>query len=477
MLDGARILRAGPVTAHFIDGDLRHIRVDGRQVLNRVYFAVRDPKWGTLVNSLANLRIQEANGGFFVAYDAVCRAGEIHFRFKAEIAGAADGTIAWRAHGEALASFMKNRVGWCVLHPVEGLAGERCEVEHSDGSAERGWFPRYISPHQPFFDVRAIRHEVRPGLTAEVRFSGDTFEMEDQRNYADSTYKIYSTPLALPFPARMKAGDRVHQIVTLKLDRVVRVDLDGEPRPMPEVGFVWSPALTADAVAALRPTHVRVDRPEDLDAAAALHVRLECPFVTDYPQRRVLVLDGAPVPGEVPPGAEIAVGTSVFFAELNRRHPDTGRADAVCFPIDPRVHANDDLSIVENLPSQAAIVEGACRIFPGKGVAATPVGLNPERQRSWFGAAWALGSLKHLAESGATSVTFDYPYEILGAVAGATHVLPCRSSDPLAVEALAVRQEGRVRVFLANFTPADRRVEVQGQIVTVPACRLTAGEL
>ena len=99
--------------------------------------------------------------------------------------------------GEALSTLRKNRIGFCILHPM-ACAGLPCTISHVDGSVERGAFPTYISPHQPFVEFDAITHEM-PGLTAELRLSGDTFEMEDQRNWTDASFKTYSTPLRLPF--------------------------------------------------------------------------------------------------------------------------------------------------------------------------------------------------------------------------------------------------------------------------------------
>jgi hypothetical protein len=479
MLDDFRMLRAGPISALYVDGDLRHIRIEGREVLRRVYFALRDRHWKTLPNAISNLRLHEREGGFSIDYDAECRDCEIRFRWSASIAGKADGSISWRAHGKALSGFLKNRVGWCVLHPVEGLAGARCEVQHSDGSAERGWFPRHISPHQPFLDIRAIRHEVLPGLSAEVRLSGDIFEMEDQRNWTDASYKIYSTPLALPFPAEMRPGEQVHQIVTLRLDRVVRIEFTGDPLPMPEIGFRYREGLTAKTVAEIRPAHLRVDRSEDLTEAAFFGVPLESPFVVTggAPMRRLLVLDSAATPDFVPAGVEVAVGTNRNFAEFNRTPPDTDAADAVCFPIDPGVHAADNLTLVENLAAQAVVVENARRLAPGKRIAITPVRLDPGRWRSWFGAAWMTCTIKHLAESGASSITFDEANSLLGAIAGASHVVPCRSTEPLAVEALVVRMGDRLQAIVANFAGTARRVELPGKIIDLPPACLMHVEL
>ncbi len=43
--------------------------------------------------------------------------------------------------------------------------------------------------------------------------------MEDQRNWTDASYKTYSTPLALPFPVEIRAGETVEQTVTLWVTR------------------------------------------------------------------------------------------------------------------------------------------------------------------------------------------------------------------------------------------------------------------
>src|SRR4030095_1750096 len=78
-------------------------------------------------------------------------------------------------------------------------------------------FPRYISPEQAFRNIRALRHEVVTGIHAEVRFEGDVFETEDQRNWTDALFKTYSTPVDLPFPVQVEKGSRIRQSVTVSL--------------------------------------------------------------------------------------------------------------------------------------------------------------------------------------------------------------------------------------------------------------------
>jgi sensor histidine kinase YesM len=65
-------------------------------------------------------------------------------------------------------------------------AGKPCRVERIDGTIIESFFPFYISAHQPFKEMRAVSHRVTEDLEAEVRFEGEVFEMEDQRNWTDA---------------------------------------------------------------------------------------------------------------------------------------------------------------------------------------------------------------------------------------------------------------------------------------------------
>ena len=41
--------------------------------------------------------------------------------------------------------------------------------------------------------------------------------MEDQRNWTDASFKTYSTPLELPFPVELSAGEQIRQRFVLGL--------------------------------------------------------------------------------------------------------------------------------------------------------------------------------------------------------------------------------------------------------------------
>ena len=70
-------------------------------------------------------------------------------------------------------------------------------------------------------DLRALTHEPLPGLRVACRMEGDTFEMEDQRNWMDASYKTYVRPLALPWPYTLAKGEKLSQRVSLPVTGTV----------------------------------------------------------------------------------------------------------------------------------------------------------------------------------------------------------------------------------------------------------------
>jgi hypothetical protein len=271
-------LRAGPLAMRFEPhtGFLRTIRCGDREVLRAIYAAVRDARWGTVTPQITLAQSHIGDDRFRIAFEAVCARDEIDFRWRGEITGESDGTVTYAMDGVARSTFRRNRIGFCVLHPIRGCAGQPCTVEHTDGSVASGVFPRDVSPHQPFFDLRAISHEAAPGVRATVRFAGDTFEMEDQRNWTDASFKTYCTPLALPLPVEVAAGTRIRQSVTLTVEGTPESAVSAAgpaptatdpqpPVPLPGLGLVLSPGSAppdpeaAARLRALRLTHLRVD--------------------------------------------------------------------------------------------------------------------------------------------------------------------------------------------------------------------------
>lgn len=256
-----RVLRAGTLSVELDAGNLRYIRLGGTEVLRAISFILRDRNWGTYAPSIENLKIKEDTDSFSVAYEATCMDDTQELRYTAQITGHADGALRFDGVATGVTDFLTNRAGFVVLHGVEGVSGRPAEVLHVDGSVERASFPELIDPVQPFKDIRALTHQPLPGVRVTCTMEGDTFEMEDQRNWSDASYKTYVRPLSAPWPYTIAAGETVSQSVSLAIDgplpapaeaasRAVTVTV-GEPAgPMPQIGLALAPehiAATAQA--------------------------------------------------------------------------------------------------------------------------------------------------------------------------------------------------------------------------------------
>ncbi len=210
-----RTLTAGALTAVLDSGMLRYIRFGDTEVMRAIAFLVRDENWGTFTPEITNLKLAESDGAFAVTYDARCKDAKRSISYQAKITCSADGTLLFNVKAKPDSDFLTNRTGFVVLHPLTGVAGHPVEVEHVDGRKIKSEFPAIISPIQPFYDIRALTHEVQPGLSVTCRMEGDTFEMEDHRNWTDASFKTYVRPLSLPWPYTLPAGQEVSQSVTL----------------------------------------------------------------------------------------------------------------------------------------------------------------------------------------------------------------------------------------------------------------------
>jgi D-apionolactonase len=215
-------LRAGELTVEFVAGGLRTLRYEGHEVLRAVAYVVRDSSWGTYNPEITECSIDQSEGSFAVTYRGRCASADPNqaLTYQASITGNAQGKLVFDVLAEPLTPFLTARCGFAVLHPIDGVAGREVIVEHADGSQEQSTFPEFIVPAQPFKDIRALQHWVTPGITARCCMNGDVFEMEDQRNWSDASYKTYVRPLSLPWPYVMEQGIANRQSVEVDIKRV-----------------------------------------------------------------------------------------------------------------------------------------------------------------------------------------------------------------------------------------------------------------
>jgi hypothetical protein len=210
-------LRAGPLSMTYEGGDLRTLRLGEHEIVRRIYFAVRDRNWGTVAPCFIREDVQVSADSFLITCQVENRSGDIDFAWQGTLQGDSNGLITCSMEGTARTTFLKNRIGFCILVPA-GCAGVECSIEHVGGMAEKAIFPSDICADQPvlpFNSLGGIAYPVGGGVWAELRFDGEIFEMEDQRLWTDASFKIYGTPLSLPYPVKIQAGTRVVQSVNI----------------------------------------------------------------------------------------------------------------------------------------------------------------------------------------------------------------------------------------------------------------------
>ncbi|MFS0734983.1 hypothetical protein ABC304_06075 [Microbacterium sp. 1P10UB] len=401
----------------------------GVVVLRSIRAVVRDADWATATPEIS--RIDEGPDSLTLAVTWTDLGADV----AGDVTVRADGdVVSVTFDAESRAAFRTNRVGLVVLHPHR-LAGVPLRVVHAGGGQESTAFPRAVSPHQPVFDIAGLAWAV-DGVEVDLAFGGDVFEMEDQRNWTDASYKTYSRPLDLPFPYDLAAGERVAQSVTVRAAGAAtavgargadRIELRAEgtfpdivvgaasaPEPAPHE--VTSEALLVELD--LSATNWRAALARAAGTAAALDVRLIAPPTADapwgtktpgavtgaeleaalgsavrelvgLPVRRVGVFDPVSHLSEPALVAALRValadaalspalvgGTRSHFTELNREQERVpADVDAVAFGLTPLFHTLGDEQLFESIAVQRALAAQAVEIAGDRPVHVGPVTL------------------------------------------------------------------------------------------------------
>ncbi len=574
-------LRAGSLEITYEAGDLRHIRLGSREIIRRIYAAVRDANWGTVPGTLHDERIETGPDWFRIDYRSMHRRGDIEFEWRARILGTAESSVVFEFEGMAGTTFLRNRIGCCVLHPIRECCGKPVRIHRVDGSVHTDTFPTIIASGQPvpgFQDMTGIDHEIEPGLWAGVRFTGEVFETEDQRNWTDASFKTYSTPIRLPFPAEIAAGTRLRQTVEVRLlhDRPVSVPRSTGPgrsaavyldpgsariRRLPDIGLGAAShdqplsdqeltQLSALSLAHLRvdlhladpgyPARLRRHAREAADLGVPLEMALHFPASGASDLRplfeavrsarpdivRIMVFqDGRrSTPAELfglvrgplaDFAAPIGAGTDADLYQLNLERPP-GDAEFIAWSMNPQVHAFDLTSLAETPEAAAQQITSVAAYFPGVPLVVSPITLKPRfnpvasgvpmrppdgelppevdaRQLSLFGAGWTLAMLGALTPMAVESLTWfetsgprgvlesakpALPASLFPSVPGGVfplyhvfadlaeftrgEVLRVQSGPNRTLATLAIRQQGRVALWIANLTPETVEARITG---------------
>jgi hypothetical protein len=454
-------LSAGGLTATLDGPDLTHIRLGGVEIVRRILLTVRDTNWDTLQPQVVRSSLTADAEHFQLELEGQHVGGQIDFRWQVSIRGDATGTLRYALDGVAASEFSYNRIGLCVLHPVWTCAGAAYRASEARRS-HSGVLGADITP-QVVTD--GIAHALTPpcdalelmpagGGTISFGFTGDLFEMEDQRNWTDDSFKTYCTPARLGVPFAAAEGQRIRQAVAVRAagfdievrepDGPITVSLGAPvPRSVPPLGLAMSGDLSVPTEAEgaslrrLGIAHVRADielgtRTLDdqlsraVEACArvgaalelALHLepadeallaRLEAGLRSaNVPLARVLAFHRearSEHPSETSSRelvqladrrlghlAPVGGGTNMDFAELHRTHPDPAAGAILAWAANAQVHASDDISVMETLAGQAATVASARSFCGGCKFAVGPITLRPRFNPAATGPALAQDS-------------------------------------------------------------------------------------
>jgi len=428
-------LQAGALECCWKDGRLGPVFVDGVEVWHGVHFLLRDPHWRTPALCLEEPTLA-AQGedwhlqcrGRFITVPLV----EVHL----QVTGGPGGLLRVACEAVVREAVDVNRLGLCLLHPLSA-AGTRVEVVHDDGRVSRSTWPELVPPWPPFMLVRGLRHEYAPGAWSQAVFEGDVFEVEDQRNNTDASFKTYSRSNLMPRPYRLHAGEVVRQSVELQvLSRppaavrsVVPLDvplqiLETAAETAPSLGleieladFQDMEALrrTMAALALLRPAHLHLqwslghDLFDPVESPVAVFEGLAQALRAAGASLRLDLLDvpsegswtalermaqalarGGVRPAFVAvfpttrgavlaarsafPRARVGGGTAHYFAQLNRAER-LPELDFLSFTTCPIVHAADDSTVMGTLTSLPGLLHTLQARYPGVPVHVGPSAL------------------------------------------------------------------------------------------------------
>lgn len=400
------------VTAVLSGSELRDVRVGGYRALDAIYVAVRDDAWSTIPGRVVETRGRQDDTTTLVTVRILHGAPSPVLSSQISVS-AASNRLTYRLEGEVLADFTANRIGICLLHPLE-LIGTSFQASRPGGTlASR--FSRAVTGHPLASGLSGLSYEPGPGAALELELVGEVFEMEDHRNWADSGWKTYCPPVAAGAGRRWSRGDTVAQAITLRAraaapaqarrrpaaqhheDEVHLVVAEIPDAVVPAIGLHCVPDNPQAAEAAAHASFTRVELVEghqnEEDAAgflAAAAASGRCVAVSLAYQTPGWLEDTAGIAGRWPAvrrvsafgasslvtgpedaarvravlrsvgsSAQVGGGSRLHFAELNRLPHRLTDCDFVSFPVTAQAHHTGDDWIMDGLRSLPVLVEQA----------------------------------------------------------------------------------------------------------------------
>ena len=466
------------------EGGIGPVHCGGHEILRRIFVTVRDRNWQEVPPTHWISDVDDRRG---VATLEARHVGDgVDFEWKGLLTAEPDARLVrFSFTGRALQDMEVCRLGLVVLHPVAPLVGSVVTTSGPGGSHQLMVSPR-LHPQAivdgvpmamtPPYSELSIE---RPDFGAlQLHFDGDLFELEDQRNWGDASFKSYCTPLRLGFPRRVAAGTVIGHSVEIRFERAANADEAPAVRSIKprKAAAVRSDATfptigcqlnAIDALAdrgALPWHHYQIDASllhsaenrekllETVSTGLELCMTLDDhgttePDVLSWLRehagliRRILAHGaGTSLPSsaalarlreELGAGASsmpaILAATRGYFVEFNRCVAVPGPADGIAFPLSATVHSDDAATVISNVPALADMVRTARELARHDDLVLAPLALYyPPSQAARFEASlvapWLVACLCESARARIRSVTLGadvveaVPASLLGAV-------------------------------------------------------------
>ena len=459
----------GDFTFDLARAAVRNVRYKNVQIIDLLYTAIRPWDWSTLDPDEHSEDVK-VTGDICVITIKDLFAGALDARTEITISKENEFTVAYELRG--LAEYSVNRWGICFCLNSADWMGS---AVHSQGNQYQ--LPAAISPQrvvdgitQGLFPAANQMHFVAPdNRSIKVNSTGKVLEAEDQRNWTDNTYKIYSGSLSEPRPFVTSAGSAWSQSVTFEIDPPSAQVADGskivvkEIESLPSIGlqFNTDSLLPTDALNTalffLDIDHIRVNEEsltaQKINSVSANGLIVEAALLSSHSGEK-LHQDIAHLNKQIPAGSRILIqregreivelldlppnkslssfipGTDAYLVDLHRNKYNFG--ESISYSMAPTVHSSDTETIFKTLYTQAESINFA-QEFLAPQVLISPITFstrgNPEtghareqrinfaspemalRVRTIEGAAWTLGSIFALASAGAYSGTW---HELFG---------------------------------------------------------------
>lgn len=464
----ARLLSSSSLSGLVRHGSIGPVYASGHELLRRIFVTVRDRNWQEVAPCKGTSEVDESRGVVKLAarHTSEC----VDFEWQGVLQVSKDRrTLCFEFEGTVLRDMDVCRLGLIVLHPIAEFVGSKVTA-HGPLGEQRITVQREIAPQpliegvpgamtEPFSVLRIERDDFG---ALELRFAGDLFELEDQRNWGDASFKSYCTPLRMGFPRSLPAGTAISHRVEARftpasVQRAVSPSRlnqmhksEGEPDSeklgrVPTIGRVvrahsHSCGLDWDHI------HMEVTGPESFAAlrerladsdSQNVSVGIEAGEGDLLPEDWVgliwayrtricrLLIHGAG--GSIPtataleiwgqrlgnPGERVPLFASTrgYYVEFNRRKQIHAAVRGMAFPLTATVHSDDVSTVAENVATIQDMVDTLQGLGYSSEIILAPLALYypdsvPVRTLpQQIIEPWLAATLIHAAAAGVTSVT------------------------------------------------------------------------